>query len=182
MTSHPSRHVSDSAGNISVRRMQSFAELVLGAWERWMAINLDAARTAYAATSVTARALVDEAVRTQVAAYEEGMDSLADYVRNMNDLCMRTHASMARMNADTMIESTGSMPAFLEQVGTAGPHAAFDAIAMLESAVSNGSAVYEKMLQAGRDMADSNIAAAARAFQPRLPAPARAGRMPRRAA
>ena len=182
MTSLPSRNVPDTAADPGVRRLQSFGDLMLSVWERWIALNLDATRSVYASASVTARSLIDETVRTQVAAYEECGDLVTEYVRNVNYLCANTQATMARINADTMIESTGSMPTFLQQVGAPGPHAAYDVITLLQSAVSNSGAICERMIQTGRDMADSNFAVAAQAFQSVRPAPTRPARSSRKVA
>ena len=182
MTSLPSRIVPDAAGTLGVRRLQSFGELMLDVWQRWIALNLDATRSVYSSASVTARSLIDESVRTHVAATEECSDLMTQYVRNVNALCANTQAAVARINADTMVESTGSVPAFMQQVGTPGPDAAYDVIALLQSAVSNSGAICERMIQTGRDMADSNFAVAAQAFQSVRPAPTRPARSSRKVA
>ncbi len=183
MTSLPSTYVSQDAVPPGVRTLQSFAELLLSAWERWIAINLDAVRAGSNSASVTLRALLDEALRSQMAAYEESVERTSEYMRSVNHLCLDTQAAMAQFNVDTMMESTSSMPAFLARVGTAaGPQAAHGVLAVMQSAMNNGSMIYERMLQTGRELADSNLAVATHALQPMLPQPKRPERRSRKVA
>lgn len=165
-----SKSESSGAADLDARKFQSFANIVLSAWEQWMALNLDTARSLCSSVSVNARAMVDEALRTQMAALEEGIERTADYVAGVSRLGVKAQAELAQLQADTVIESTGSVPAFLENVGSPGPRAAYDVIAVMKSAVGNSSAIYEKLIRTTREMADSNITVATRALAPIRPA------------
>ena len=149
-----------------VRKFQSFANIMLSAWEQWFALNLEVLRSACSSLSVNSRVMVDEALRTQLAAYEENLERSAEYVRGVNRMCMSTQAALAELNADTVLDSTCSVPAFLDNVAVPAPLATYDVMAAVKSAVDNGGALYERLIQASRDLADSNLSAAARAFQP----------------
>lgn len=159
---------SSAGGAISrdAQLIQSFANAMLNAWEEWVALNLDTMRSLYSSASINTRAVLDDALRTQIAAYEENVERAADYIGSLNQLGLRTHAEVAYLQAEAVIDSTGSVPVLLNTVGAPGPRAAYDAIAVLKAAVGNSNAIYEKLIQTSRDLTDSNLSVAVRAIEP----------------
>jgi len=146
--------------------LQSFANTMLSAWEEWIALNLDTLRSFYSSASINARAILDDALSTQIAAYEETVERTSDYLDGLSKLGLRTHAEVAHLQAQAVLDSTGSAPGLLSTVGAPGPGAAYDAIAVLRATVGNSNAIYKKLLQTSRELADSNLSVAVRALDP----------------
>lgn len=165
MTMISSSDSSDAVG-LDTRRFQSFANIMLNAWEQWIALNLDTVRSLCVSASVNSRAMVDEALRTQVAAYEEGLERTASYFEALSRLGFRVQTDLAHLQAEAVIESTGSVPSFLDNIGSPSPRTVHGVIAVMKTAVDNGGSIYERFVKTSRELADSNIAVAVRALQP----------------
>lgn len=131
MNSLPSVQQLADTANTSIQHFVALADIVLNASEQLMGLNIEAARSAceFASTNVVAP-LTGEDVKDQlsnrVAASGEGFEKAASYLRSVNEICARTQADVAEVNARHASEYAQSVQSLLDTVTKLAPVGGFD--------------------------------------------------------
>lgn len=133
MTTHPAvQNLTDTA-NTSVQTFLSLADIVINASERLVALNVEAARSAVAFASANATPVASTDLQAQfsscVAAHGKGIDQAAEYLRNVNEICVQTQADVAEVSAKHLNEISESVQSLFENVPTLGSVGSFDLVA-----------------------------------------------------
>ncbi len=175
MNTLPSVQKLTQAANGNIQAFQSFADIVLNASERLVALNIEAARTLCSTATANAAPLTaSNDMRDQIAArmgtQGKMFEQAAEYFRSFNDLCAKTQSEVAELNTQRLNEVSGSVHELLDSVAKAGPTGAADIVAAMKAAMNNASAAYENMIKTTRDVTESNLAAASNALQPMVTA------------
>jgi phasin protein len=172
-----------ASGNIEA--FESFAQIMLNASERLVALNLDSARSMCHLAASSAAPLGGNDMRDQFAnrMNEQGktLEQAAAYVRNVNELCIKTQNEVADLNTRRLNEVSQGMQELLDGIAKSGPAGAADIVAAIKSAMSNASTAYQNLIKTTRDVAETNLAAATNALQPIVDA-ATSGKAARKAA
>lgn len=114
----------------SIEHFVALADIVLNASEQLAALNINAARSACEFASENAVPLTGEDVKEQlssrVAASGQGFEKAADYLRNVNEICAKTQATFAELNAKQAGEFAQSVQSLFDTVAKLAPIGAFD--------------------------------------------------------
>ncbi|TAH45254.1 MAG: phasin family protein [Betaproteobacteria bacterium] len=123
------QQITDTA-NTSIQHFVALADIVLNASEQLVGLNLDAARTACELASATAAPLtsddIKEQISSRVAASGEGFEKAANYLRSVNEICVRTQADVAELAAKHAGEYAQSVQSLFDSVAKFAPVGAFD--------------------------------------------------------
>ena len=169
MNSLPSVQNLTDAANANIMTFQSFAEIVLNASERLTTLNIDAARSVFAFASANSAPLFGEGLRdpfsSRAGFQGQGLEKAAEYVRNVNDVLVKSQADVAQLSAKRMSEVTESLHAMLDGMAKSGPAGTAEIVAAMKSALNTTNATFENLIQTARDVTESNLAAAANALQ-----------------
>lgn len=169
MNSLPSVQNLTDAANANIQTFQSLADIVLNATQRLTTINMEAARSAFALASANSAPLFSDGLREQitgrVTAQGQGIEQAADYLRNVNDVFLKTQADVAQLSAKRLGESTEMLHALLDNVAKVGPAGTPDMVSALKSALNTANATFENMISTTRELTETNLAAAASALQ-----------------
>ena len=169
MNTLPSVQNLTDAANANIGTFQSFAEIVLNASERLTTLNIDAARSLFALASANSAPLFGEGIRDQIAGrmsmQSQGMEKAAEYVRNVNDVLLRSQADVTQLGAKRMNEMTESLHAMLDSLAKTGPAGSADIVAAMKTALTTANTTFENMIRTAREVTETNLAAAASALQ-----------------
>lgn len=121
MTNYPSMQRLTATANSSLQAFQSMAEIMLNASERLAALNVEAARSVCAfAASQKFPANGDE-LRDRLAgkgnAQDQSLEQAAEYLRNVNEVCLRTQSEFAELSTQHLNEISNSMSSLFGEVG-----------------------------------------------------------------
>jgi len=162
------------AANSNVEAFQSLADIVFGASERLIALNLDAARNLCAYASATAVPVFEGDLHEQLASrmgvQSKSLEQAAEYFRSVNDLTIQTQGDIAAFGTQQLGEMSRGFSEFLDNVAKSAPAGSSDFVAAMKTAMSNANAAYESFVKTTRDVAETNLAAANSALQPMLAA------------
>lgn len=171
-------------GNLDA--FQNFADIMFGASEQLIALNLDAARKACTWLSASASPLTTGDLREQFAARADAqgksLEQAADYIRNFNELFIRTQGDIAAFGTQQIEQASHVAGEIIEQLARSAPGETGDFLTAMKAAMSNATTAYENFVRTSRDVAESNLAAASNALQPVLTASAGNTRTSRKAA
>lgn len=184
MNTLPSVQKLTQAASGNIEAFESFADIVLSASERLVALNLDSARSLCHLAAANAAPLVGNDVREQFAnrigEQSKTLEQVGAYFRNVNDVLIKTQTEVGELNSRRLNEVSEGVQELLDSVAKSGPAGSADFIAVFKSAISNASAAYANLIKATRDVAETNLAAASNALQPIVEATA--GKAARKAA
>jgi len=169
MNTLPSVQNLTDAANANIVTLQSFAEIVLNASERLTTLNIDAARSLFAFASTSSAPLLGEGLRDQIAnrvsMQGQGLEKAAEYVRSVNDVCLKSQADVTQMSAKRMSEMTDSLHALLDSLAKSGPAGSADIVAAMKTALNTANTTFENLIRTAREVTETNLAAAASALQ-----------------
>ncbi len=138
MNSHPAVQKLTDTANASVQTFLSLADIVLNASERLVALNVDAARSAVAFASANATPVASTDLEAQfsscVAAHGKGIDQAAEYLRNVNEICVQTQADVAELSARHLSEIGESVQSLFDNAPTLSSVGGLDLVSQAKSA------------------------------------------------
>lgn len=152
----------------NIQAFQSLAELMLGATEQVLALNLDAARKVCNGLAATAeplvsndpQALLNARVNAQALAVEQG----AAYVRNLTELSLRVQNELASFGTERIGDASRAFCELCDKFAHAGPQGSDDFLAAMKQVVTQSSAAYESFVRTSHEAAASTFAAASGSF------------------
>ena len=125
MTNHPSMQKFANTANAGLQAFQSVAEIMLNAAEQLTALNVDAARSFYAFAANQTMPVTNEEFRDRVTgkgnAQIQGFEQAAEYLRNVNEVCLRTQSEVAEISTRHIGEFSNSMNSLLGEVAKMAP-------------------------------------------------------------
>ncbi|ENO85832.1 phasin family protein [Thauera linaloolentis] len=131
MTSHPSMQKLAATANSSLQTFQSLADIVLNASEQLLSLNVEAARSLCAYASAQSLPASGEEFRSQfasrIAAQNEGFEQASEYLRNVNEICLRTQSEVAEISTRHINEVSSSVQSLFNEVARLAPVAALEA-------------------------------------------------------
>ncbi len=138
MNSHPAVQKLTDTANASVQTFLSLADIVLNASERLVALNVDAARSAVAFASANATPVASTDLEAQfsscVAAHGKGIDQAAEYLRNVNEICVQTQADVAELSARHLSEIGESVQSLFDNAPTLSSVGGLDLVSQAKGA------------------------------------------------
>lgn len=162
------------SANVNIEAFQSLADIVFGASERLVALNLDAARQFCTYASASATPVFEGDMREQFATrmglHGKSLEQTAEYFRAINDLFIQTQGDIATFGTRQLDDISRAFGEFLENFAASVPAGNPDFVAAVKTAMSNATAAYESFVQTTREVAETNLAAASNALQPVLTA------------
>ncbi|NMG75145.1 phasin family protein [Aromatoleum diolicum] len=174
------------AANSNAEAFQSLADIVFGASERLLALNLDAARNLCAYASANAVPVFEgdlqEQFASRMSAQGKSLEQAAEYFRSVNDLAIQTQGDIAAFGTQQLTQMSHGVSEFLDNVAKTAPAGSSDFVAAMKTAMSNASAAYENFVKTTRDVTETNLAAANSALQPMLAATAATTKASKKAA
>lgn len=125
MTNNPSMQKLANTANSGLKTFQSLAEIMLSASEQLVALNVDAARSfcAFAATQTlpaNGEELRDRLTKRSDTS-NQGFEQAAEYLRNVNEVCLRTQSEVAEISTRHINEFSNSMNSLLGEVAKMTP-------------------------------------------------------------
>lgn len=157
---------STTHGNIQA--FQSLAEIMLGATEQALAINLDTARKLCSGLSAAAEPLAHSDVQGQFAApinaQTQAFEQTAAYVRNLAELSLRVQNDLAGFGTERFAEATRGFCELCDKLAHAAPQGSGDFLAAMKQVITQSSAAYETLVRTSREAAESTLAAASKSF------------------
>lgn len=130
MTSLPHVQQLNETAKNSIEHFVAVADIVLNASEQLVGLNIDAARSACELASTKAAALASADIKDQfsnhVAGQGETFEKAAAYLRNVNEICVKTNAEVAELNARHAGEFAQSVQSLFESIAKFAPVGAFD--------------------------------------------------------
>lgn len=164
----------------NLQAFQAYADIVLNASQELVSLNIEATRTACSYATASAVPVVGEDMREQIASRMDvqgrSLEQAAEYIRSVNDLCIKTQTEISDLNTRRLHEMTETMQGVLDTFAKTGPTGTLDIISAMKTAMSNASAAYENFVRTSRDVAETNFAAASNALQPMMAAAGKASR------
>ena len=128
MTNHPSMQNFANAANASLKTFQSLAEIMLNASEQLTALNVDAARSFYAFAASQTLPTNTEELRERVTGkgntQNQGFEQTSEYLRNVNEVCLRAQAEVAEISTRHLNELSSSMSSLFGEVAKMTPASA----------------------------------------------------------
>lgn len=180
MNTFPSVQKMAQAAADNIQGFQAYAEIILNASQELASLNIEATRTACSYVTVNAVPAIGEDMREQLAARMDGqgrsLEQAAEYIRSVNDLCIKTQTEIGELNTRRLHEMTEKMQGVLDAFAKTGPTGSLDMISAMKTAMSNASAAYENFVRTSRDVTETNLAAASNALQPMMAAASKASR------
>lgn len=174
------------SANGNIEAFQSLADIFFGASERFVALNLDAARQLCTYASANATPVFEADMREQFATrmnlHGKSLEQAAEYFRAINDLFIQTQGDIATFGTRQLDDMSRAFSEFLDNVASSAPAGSPDFVAAMKTAMSNATAAYESFVQTTREVAETNLAAASNALQPVLTASAGTTKASRKAA
>lgn len=132
MNTHPSMQRFAATAQSSLQTFQSLADIVLDASEQLVALNVGAARSLCAFASAQSVPVSGEALHDQLAervsAQNQGFEQAAEYLRNVNEICLRTQSEVAEISTRHLNEVSSSMQSLFSDVAKLAPVAGLDMI------------------------------------------------------
>lgn len=157
-----------SATQGNIQAFQSLAEIVLGATEQALAINLDAARKLCTGLAAAAEPLAINDVQGQLTerinAQSRAFEQSAAYVRNLAELSLRVQNDLAGFGTERFAEATRSFCELCDKLAHAAPQGSNEFLAAMKQVVTQSSAAYETFVRTSREAAESTLAAASNSF------------------
>ena len=128
MTNHPSMQNFANSANSSLKTFQSLAEIMLSASEQLTALNIDAARSFCAFAASQTLPVNAEELRERVTGkgntQNQGFEQTSEYLRNVNDVCLRAQAEVAEISTRHLNELSSSMSSLFGEVAKMTPASA----------------------------------------------------------
>lgn len=154
-----------ATGNLEA--FQSLADMIFGASERLLALNLNASRDFFSQVT-SSMAPVTEAdlhdhFAARIAAQGKSIEQTAEYFRNVTELFIQTQHEVSAYSTQQLEEASRTFTEFLEHLPLSAPEGNADFVAAMKAVMSNASATYEKFVQTTRDVAQAGLAAGATA-------------------
>lgn len=122
MTNYPSMQRLTATANSNLQAFQSMAEIMLNASERLAALNVEAARSFCAFAASQKFPANGEELRDRLAgkgnAQDHGLEQAAEYLRNVNEVCLRTQSEVAELSTQHLNEISNSMSSLFGEVGS----------------------------------------------------------------
>lgn len=133
MNIHPSMQRFSTTTESSLQTFQSLTDIVLDATEQLIALNVGAARSLCAFASAQSLPVSGEALPNQladrIAAQHQGLEQAAEYLRNVNEICLRTQSEVAEIGTRHINEMSSSMQTLFGEVAKLTPAAGLEMIA-----------------------------------------------------
>lgn len=130
MTTHPSVQKFAATANSSLQTFQSLADIVLDASEQLLSLNVEAARSLCAYASAQTLPANSEELRSRfanrVTANNESFEQATEYLRNVNEICLRTQTEFAEISARHFNEVSSSMQSLFDEVSKLTPAATLE--------------------------------------------------------
>ena len=125
MTNQPSMQKLASTANSGLKTFQSLAEIMLSASEQLVALNVDAARSFYAFASTQTMPGNSEELRERLTngsnTHSQSFEQAAEYLRNVNEVLLRTQSEAAEISTRHLNEMTNSMQTLFGEVAKMTP-------------------------------------------------------------
>lgn len=127
MTNYPSMQRFATTANSNLQAFQSMAEIMLSASERLAALNVEAARSFCAFAASQTLPINGEELRDRLTGkgngntQNQGLEQAAEYLRNVNEVCLRTQSEVAELSTQHLNEISNSMSSLFGEVGAMMP-------------------------------------------------------------
>ncbi|MFT3757881.1 phasin family protein [Thauera sp.] len=125
MTTHPSVQQFTATANASLQTFQSLADTILNASEQLLSLNVEAARSLCAHASAQTLPLDGEEFRSRftnsINVNNEGFEQATEYLRNVNEICLRTQTEFAEISTRHFNEISSSMQSLFNEVSKLTP-------------------------------------------------------------
>lgn len=167
MTNPVPMQMLSAVNKANLEAMRVMSASMLDAAERVTALNLDATRSAieYAAHSAgrlqgggwSGTSPLAEADLKPVA------EKTAAYFRAVQDVSAEVQDEVARLLAARASETADAMISILDNLEKSAPAGAVPGVAIARSVIANAHSAYERLLSNGKQMAEANAAALAKA-------------------
>lgn len=173
MNAYVSAQTLASATHGNMQAFQSLAEIMLGATEQALAINLEAARKLCNGISAVAEPLAVNDLQSQftarINAQSRAFEQTTAYMRDLAELTLRLQNELAGFGTDRLAEATRDFCELCDKLAHTAPQGSNDFLAAMKEVVTQSSAAYESLLRTSREAAESTLAAASSSF-PAVPA------------
>ena len=130
MPTQPSMQKLASTANAGLETFQSLADIVLNASEQLLALNVDAARSWCALASTHTLPANGEELREhftkRIATHNQSFEQAAEYLRNVNEVCLRTQSDVAEISTRHLNQITSSMQSLFGEAAKLTPTTALD--------------------------------------------------------
>lgn len=141
MTSLPHVQQLNETAKNSIEHFVAVADIVLNASEQLVGLNIEAARNAceLASTKVAALASAEnkDLLSSHVAAQGETFEKAAAYLRNVNEICVKTQAEVAELNARHAGEFAQTVQSLYDSIAKFAPVGAFDFASLAQAKPTN---------------------------------------------
>jgi len=136
MTNPPSMQNFANTANSSLKTFQSLAEIMLSASEQLVALNVDAARSFCAFAASQTLPTNTEELRDRVTGkgntQNQGFEQASEYLRNVNEVCLRAQSEVAEISTRHLNEFSNSMSSLLGEVAKMTPATALGKLSAAE--------------------------------------------------
>lgn len=130
MTTHPSVQKFAATANSNLQTFQSLADIVLDASEQLLSLNVEAARSLCAYASTQTLPLDGEELRNRFAnginVNNEHFEQATEYLRNVNEICLRAQSEIAEISTRHISEVSNSMQSLFDEVSKLTPAATLE--------------------------------------------------------
>lgn len=142
---------------------KSIFDLSLRATQQMVALNGNFVRNFAGAAADPAKLLDFDA---QVSAQAQRLERSTEYLRDMNELCINTQAEIVRQSTQRMREVMDESAEQFASVFSADRFGGSDFAELMRANFHNAGEAFERMLNASREVTESNLAATMTALQP----------------
>lgn len=140
---------------------KAICDVSLNATQQLLALNGDFVRTLACANVPAAQPNLHD----QTTLYAQGFERASEYFRNVTELCAKTHAEIATVNAQRAAEITHALAAQVDDLFQGSPFKSAGIPDMLKSTLNSAGAACQNMIHVSREVAESTVAATAQALQ-----------------
>jgi hypothetical protein len=142
---------------------KSIFDVTVAAMQRLATLNGDLVR---AMTKDGALPTPGQDVREQLRAYTARIDEAGEYMRECNDLCIKTQTEIARLHVQRTGDVVQAFTTQFEELARINPMDASGMGAAMKVMFNNSGSAYEEMANTMREAVESSLTATLRALQP----------------
>ncbi|MBI1904915.1 MAG: hypothetical protein HYS20_01540 [Rhodocyclales bacterium] len=142
---------------------KSIFDVTVAAMQRLTSLNGDLVRSL---TRDGALPTAGQDVRERLRTYTARIDETGEYVRECNDLCIKTQMEIARLHMQRMGDVVQALTTQFEELARINPMDTSGMGEALKVMFNNSGSAYEEMTNTMREAVESSLTATLRALQP----------------
>ncbi|HRP95746.1 MAG TPA: hypothetical protein PL143_05795 [Rhodocyclaceae bacterium] len=148
----------------------AIVHIALNTSEQLFALNMNALRSYKTGIEVPKSGNPLEQLTAQSVSPARSLEFASDYLRNFSGICIKSQVEIGQITVERTNELAESIGALLDSMAKSGPTGSVEAVEQIKSSLNSATEAYERMVNAGAEIAERALAVADDAVQPMIAA------------